>query len=137
LETKFADVVIPDETVDKKTTIKLGGTVLNLVHVGRNHSDNSLVVHPPEEKIVCVVDFIPLQGLQFRDMPDTASPAELENSIRQVLAVDWDRMVSGHPGPGGRQIDTGKDAEDRLAYLADLSAEVKKAVGANKCPDAQ
>jgi len=37
------NVVMPDEVVDGKKTIKLGGTTLELIYVGRNHSDNSLV----------------------------------------------------------------------------------------------
>src|SRR6202049_2819604 len=38
------DVVIPDEVVDGKKTITLGGTTLELVYVGRNHSDDMLVM---------------------------------------------------------------------------------------------
>ena len=133
-ETKYHDVVIPDEVVDNKRTIKLGGTSLELLYVGRNHSDNSLVMRLPKEKIIFVVDFIPIQGLAFRGMPDHASPIELERSIERVLAMDWDRMIPGHPG-GGRQIGTKKDAEEHLAYLRELSAEVKTAADANKCFD--
>src|SRR6516164_3629572 len=51
------DVVMPDEVVDNKKTIKLGGTTLELIYVGRNHSDNSLVMRLPKEKLVFVVDF--------------------------------------------------------------------------------
>src|SRR5215216_4344222 len=43
-EMKRADIVIPDETVDDKRTLTLGGTEVELIFVGRNHSDNSLVV---------------------------------------------------------------------------------------------
>ena len=134
LETKFPEIVIPDEVVDNKRTIKLGGTTLELLYVGRNHSDNMLVMRLPKEKIIFAVDFIPIQGLAFRDMPDTPSPVENERSIERVLAMDWERMIPGHPG-GGRQIGTKKDAEEHLAYLRDLSTEVKKAASENKCFD--
>ena len=43
-KTKYPDVVIPDEVVDNERTITLGGTILELLYVGRNHSDNSLVI---------------------------------------------------------------------------------------------
>src|SRR6267378_260340 len=46
---KNPDVVMPDETVDEKRTIKLGGTTLELAYVGRNHSDSSLVMFLPKE----------------------------------------------------------------------------------------
>src|SRR5476651_590349 len=48
---KGLDVVIPDETVTGKRTIKLGGTTLELIDTGKNHSDSSLVMFLPREKI--------------------------------------------------------------------------------------
>lgn len=134
-KTKYPDVVIPDEVVDNERTITLGGTILELLYVGRNHSDNSLVMRLPRERIIFAVDFIPLQGLQFRNMPDTDSPIEQEESIKRVIALDWERLIPGHPGPGGRQTGTKKDAQDHLEYLQELSAEVKKAADDNKCMD--
>jgi glyoxylase-like metal-dependent hydrolase (beta-lactamase superfamily II) len=127
-------VVMPDEYVDRKKVITLGGTTLELLYVGRNHSDNSLVMRLPKEKIIFVVDFIPVEAMQFRNIPDNASPIELEDSIKKVIALDWERLIPGHPGPGGR-LGTKQDAEDHLAFLQDLSAEVKKVAPA-KCTDA-
>src|SRR5215510_6870221 len=40
---------IPQVTFSDRMTIELGGTVLELVYVGRNHSDNSLVMRFPRE----------------------------------------------------------------------------------------
>src|SRR5713226_7769757 len=68
----WPDVVIPDEVVDGKKTITLGGTTLELIYVGRNHSDNSLVMRLPKEKLVFVVDFAPIERSSsgiFRTMP--------------------------------------------------------------------
>jgi glyoxylase-like metal-dependent hydrolase (beta-lactamase superfamily II) len=126
-------VVMPDQVVDQKKTISLGGTTLELIYVGRNHSDSSLVMRLPKEKLIFLVDFIPIEGVQFRNMPDNASPVEYEDSIKKVIALDWDRMIPGHPS-GGR-LGTKKEAQDHLTFLQELSAEVKK-VAATKCPDA-
>jgi hypothetical protein len=46
--------------------------------------------------------------------------------------MDWEKLIPGHPGPGGRQTGTKEDARNALAYLQDLSAEVKKAVDSGK-----
>jgi len=127
-------VLMPDETVDQKKTISLGGTTLELNYVGRNHSDSSLVMRLPKEKLIFLVDFIPIEGVQFRNIPDNASPVEFEESIKKVVAMDWDRMIPGHPYAGGR-LGTKKDAEDHLAYMQDLSAAVKKAAPEGKCID--
>ena len=67
----LADVIMPDESVDAKRTITLGGTTLELIYAGPNHSDNSLVMRLPKEKIIFAVDFIPIQTVLFRNMPDT------------------------------------------------------------------
>ena len=127
-------VLMPDETVDQKKTISLGGTTLELNYVGRNHSDSSLVMRLPKEKLIFLVDFIPIEGVQFRNIPDNASPVEYEESIKKVVAMDWERMIPGHPYAGGR-LGTKKDAQDHLAYMQDLSAAVKKAAPEGKCID--
>jgi glyoxylase-like metal-dependent hydrolase (beta-lactamase superfamily II) len=130
-ELKPADVVVPDQVVDTKKVIQLGGTTLELLYVGRNHSDSTLVMRLPKEKIIFTVDWIPLAAVPFREMADTYIP-DIENGLKKVIAMDWDRIIAGHPGPGGRQIGTKDDARNQLAYLQDLSAAVKKAIGEGK-----
>jgi glyoxylase-like metal-dependent hydrolase (beta-lactamase superfamily II) len=128
------DVVMPDEVVDNKRTITLGGTTLELIYVGRNHSDNSLVMRLPKEKLIFTVDFVPIQTLLFRNLPDTASPPEWEESLKRVAALDWERMIPGHPYAGGR-LGTKQDVQDLIGYMQDLGAEVKKAAAEGKCTD--
>jgi len=128
------DVVMPDKAVGDKSTIKLGETTLELVYVGRNHSDNSLAMRLPKEKIVFTVDFAPIEAVQFRNMPDNASPLEYIASLKKLASLDWDRMIPGHPYAGGR-FGTKKDILDHVAYLEDLSAETKKAADSGKCFD--
>ena len=128
---KPADVVIPDQVVDNKRNITLGGTTLELNYVGKNHSDSMLVMRLPKEKIIFTVDWIPIQSVQFRGMADNYLP-DFEEGLKKVIAMDWERLIPGHPGPGGKQIGTKDDARNALAYLQDLSAEVKKAVDAGK-----
>src|SRR3954453_1260820 len=125
------DVVIPDQVVDGKKNITLGGTTLELNYVGKNHSDNTLVMRLPKEKIIFTVDWIPIQGIQFRDMADTYVP-DIEEGLKKVIAMDWNTLIPGHPGPGGKQTGTKDNARNALAYLQDLSAEVKKQVDAGK-----
>jgi glyoxylase-like metal-dependent hydrolase (beta-lactamase superfamily II) len=128
------DVVMPDQVVDDKKVIKLGDTTLELIYVGRNHSDNTLVMRLPKEKLVFVVDFAPIEAVQFRDIPDNVSPLEFIASLKKLDSLEWDRMIPGHPQAGGR-LATKKDIEDDIAYMEDLSAEVKKAADAGKCFD--
>ena len=128
---KPADVVVPDQVVDNKKVIKLGGTTLELLYVGKNHSDSTLVMRLPKEKIIFTVDWIPLQAIQFRGMADNYLP-DIEEGLQKVIAMDWEKLIAGHPGPGGRQTGTKDDARNQLAYLQELSAAVKKAVDEGK-----
>jgi glyoxylase-like metal-dependent hydrolase (beta-lactamase superfamily II) len=131
-QVKDPDVVVPDQVVTgAKRNITLGGTTLELNYVGKNHSDSTLVMRLPKEKIIFTVDWIPLNGVQFRGMADNYLP-DIEDGLKKVIAMDWERMIPGHPGPGGR-LGTKDDARTALSYLQDLSAAVKEAAAQNKC----
>ena len=109
---KDPHTVIPDESVSDKKTIKLGGTTLELHYLGLNHSDSTLVMRLPKEKIVFIVDTIPVGAFPGRGFIDIY-PLETEEFIKKVIAMDWERMIPGHPGPGDR-LGTKKDAQDVL-----------------------
>jgi glyoxylase-like metal-dependent hydrolase (beta-lactamase superfamily II) len=130
---KDPHTVIPDETVDNNRTISLGGTTLELIYLGLNHSDNTLVMRLPKERIIFTVDWLPVGSLPGRGMIDSY-PLEWEESIKKVLAMDWERLIPGHPGPGGR-LGTKKDAQDMLSFLQDVSSEVRTAAREGKCWD--
>ena len=132
-QVKDPDVVVPDQVVtEARRNITLGGTTLELNYVGKNHSDSTLVMRLPKEKIIFTVDWIPINGVQFRGMADNYLP-DIEEGLKKVIAMDWDKLIPGHPGPGGRQTGTKDNARDALAYLQDLSAAVKEAAGQGKC----
>src|SRR2546427_5236672 len=122
---------LPDEVFDKKRTLKLGGTTLELSYLGLNHSDSTIVMRLPKEKILFAVDFLPVGSVPGRGMIDFY-PLEAEQSINQVLAMDWERLIPGHPGPGDR-LGTKQDAQDQLTFLQDASAAVKVAAREGKC----
>lgn len=129
---KGKDVVIPDQSVDNKRTISLGGTTIELHFTGRNHSDSSLVMLLPKEKIIFAVDFNSLGAVPSRLGVNDSYPVEWEASLKRTLALKWDRQIPGHPGPNGR-LGTRQDMEQQLAFMTALSDEVKKASDAGKC----
>ena len=125
------NTVLPDETFDKRRTITLGGTAVELTYVGQNHSDSTLVMRLPKERIVFVVDLLAVGQMPGRGMIDFY-PLQAEESIKQILAMDWERLIPGHPGVGGR-LGTKKDAQDQLTFLQDASAAVKAEAQQGKC----
>ncbi|MBM3597513.1 MAG: MBL fold metallo-hydrolase [Alphaproteobacteria bacterium] len=130
---KDPDTVLPDQTLQRQRTITLGGTSVELKYVGLNHSDSTLVMRLPKEKIIFAVDFIPVASMPGRGMIDSY-PIEWEDSLKKVLAMDWNRLIPGHPGPGGR-LGTKDDVRALLTMMQDMSEEVKVAARAGKCWD--
>ena len=129
------NTVLPDEVVgDLGRTIVLGNTTLELTYHGLNHSDSSLVMRLPKERIVFIVDTIPVGSIPGRGMIDFY-PLESIAFMKQVLTMDWDRMIPGHPGPGDR-LGTKKDVQDQIAIQEAASAEMRKLGQDGKCWDA-
>jgi glyoxylase-like metal-dependent hydrolase (beta-lactamase superfamily II) len=123
---------LPDETVDDKgRTLKLGGTTLELRYVGLNHSDSTLVMRLPKEKLIFVVDVLPVGTFPGRGMIDFY-PLEAEQSIKRILAMDWERLIPGHPAVNDR-LGTKKDAQDQLTLLQDASKAVQAVAREGKC----
>ena len=111
---------VPQVTFSDRLAIELGGTVVELAYVGRNHSDNSIVMRFLKEHVLFAVDFIPVETLAFRDFPDAYIEDWLE-SLKRVEQLDFDILAPGH-GP------LGKKDHVRLfrGYLEDLRGEVVK-----------
>lgn len=131
---RHPDVVIPDEAVDDFRAIELGGVRVELHYTGRNHSDNSLAILLPKEKLLFTVDYVAVESVGFRDFPDGFFPDWLD-SLDRTVALNWERMAGGHPFPGGR-LATKDDVRAYKQYLLDLNAAVKAAAAAGKCWDA-
>jgi glyoxylase-like metal-dependent hydrolase (beta-lactamase superfamily II) len=123
---------LPDEVFEKSRTLKLGGTVLELSYLGLNHSDSTIVMRLPKEKILFAVDFLPVGSFPGRGMIDFY-PLEAESSIQQVLKMDWERLIPGHPGQPADRLGTKKDVQDQLTLLRDASDAVKVAAREGKC----
>jgi glyoxylase-like metal-dependent hydrolase (beta-lactamase superfamily II) len=131
---KYPDVVVPDEVVDEGQVLELGGVRMELKYVGRNHSDDSLVMLLPKDKLLFTVDFIPIETVQFRDMPDGYLPDWFDSLDRVIALPGWDQMVPGHPYAGGR-FGTRDDVRNLKQYMTDLSDAVKQAADQGKCFD--
>jgi glyoxylase-like metal-dependent hydrolase (beta-lactamase superfamily II) len=129
---KDPNTPLPDQVVGDSRTINLGGTRLELKYLGLNHSDSNLVMLLPKEKLVFVVDTIPVGSFPGRGFIDIY-PLETEDFIKKVLALDWDRLIPGHPGQPNGRLGNKKDAQDILVLMQEASAEMKKMGQEGKC----
>ena len=132
---KDPNTVMPDEVFDGHRTITLGDTTLELTYVGLNHSDNSIVMRLPKQRVIFAVDFIPVGSFPGRGMIDSY-PLEWEESLKSVMSMDWDKLIPGHPGQPNGRLGTKQDVQAFLTLLQDASAAVKPEAQAGKCWDA-
>jgi glyoxylase-like metal-dependent hydrolase (beta-lactamase superfamily II) len=92
---------LPQVTFTDRLDIELGGTTLELHYLGRNHSDNSLLMRFPREKVVFAVDWIPVKSAGFRDWPD-AYLAEWIEGLKRVEQMEFDILAPGHGALGDK-----------------------------------
>ncbi len=108
----------PDLTFSDRLTVELGGKKVELLYLGKNHSDNSIVMRFPDERALFAVDFIPVKSLPFRDFPDAYVDEWIE-SLKKAETLDFDILAPGH-GELGRK----EDARALRAYLEELRGQV-------------
>lgn len=119
-----ADTPVPDLTFTDRMSIVLGGTQVELIYTGKNHSDNSIVMLLPQHRILFAVDFIPVETVAYRSLPD-AYPDEWIESLKRVEQLDFDVLVPGH-GRIGKKEHVKRFRE----YLEALRAAVSDRLGA-------
>ncbi len=109
---------VPLITFKKQMTLELGGKTVELRYLGKNHSDNMIVMEFPDERTLFAVDFIPVKTVGFRDFPDAYLPEWIE-SLKRVEAMDFDILAPGH----GRLSNKASVTAYR-EYMTDLIAQV-------------
>jgi glyoxylase-like metal-dependent hydrolase (beta-lactamase superfamily II) len=117
---------IPQITFSDTMTVELGGKTVELTYVGRNHSNNSVVMRFPAERALFAVDFIPVNGVAFRNLPDAYIPDWME-SLKHVETMDFDILVPGHGALGNKA-----DVRAFRGYMEDLYAAVLEQARAGK-----
>ena len=118
---------VPTLTFSDRMFIDLGGRRVELIYTGKNHSDNSLVVLLPKERILFAVDFIPVETVAYRTMRSDY-PDDWIESLKRVEQLDFDTLVPGH-GKVGRK----EHVRMFRDYLEDLRTAVIEQIkkGAN------
>jgi glyoxylase-like metal-dependent hydrolase (beta-lactamase superfamily II) len=115
-------IPVPDITFTDRLFIELGGKRVELIYTGKNHSDNSLVVLLPQDKLLFAVDFIPVDTVAYRTMRSDY-PDDWIASLKRVEQLDFETLVPGH-GKVGRKEHVRLFRE----YLEDLTAAVKESI---------
>lgn len=129
IEGEKRPTAMPNVTFKRALDIQLGGKRVELRYVGKNHSDNMIVMRFPEERVLFAVDFISVKTVAFRNLPDSYLPGWMK-SLGRVELMDFDILVPGH-GPVGKK----EDVSSYKGYMDDLYAQVLAAARAGKSLD--
>ena len=95
-----------------------------MVYLGAAHSDDSAVLHFPDERAVFSADI-----LQVKRLPNLLSPTvgSFIDALSTINALDFEHALTGHALAGTKQ-----DAEESLRYLRDLADGVAKGIAAGR-----
>jgi glyoxylase-like metal-dependent hydrolase (beta-lactamase superfamily II) len=113
---------VPDLTFTDRMSIDLGGKHVELIYTGKNHSDNSLIVLLPQNKLLFAVDFIPVETVAYRTMRSDY-PDDWIESLKQVEQLDFETLIPGHDKVGKKE-----HVRQFRGYLEDLRAAVEEQV---------
>jgi glyoxylase-like metal-dependent hydrolase (beta-lactamase superfamily II) len=117
-ELRTLEPILPTHTVAQTLTLNEGGREMQLLLLGRAHTDGDLFIYLPKEKVIitgdAVVDWMPFLGDGY--------PEEWIGTLDALEQLDFTHMILGH----GNVVPKSHVAFFR-SYLTDLIAAVKQA----------
>lgn len=117
---------VPVLTFSDRMTIEAGGKRVELYHLGRNHSDNTIVMRFPEQGALFAVDIVAVKRLPYRDFPDGYLDDWIE-TLRALERMDFNVLAPGHGSLGTRA-----DMAEHRRYLELLRERVKREMDAGR-----
>ena len=121
-EEKLPSLRVPTLTYTDRLVLHDGDREMQIIHLGRYHTDGDSVLFLPKEKILFSGDLLP--GIGGPGGQREAHFRDFIQSIDKALALDFETIV---PGRGDR-LATKQDLRNFREYLAELVAQVQKFV---------
>jgi glyoxylase-like metal-dependent hydrolase (beta-lactamase superfamily II) len=121
---EWREVIItpPTELVGDHGVLDLGDRAVDLLHLGRGHTDNDLLLHVPDAAVWLAGDVIEESGPPMYG--SGCFPLEWPRTVARLLdlAAPDDVIVPGHGQPIGPSFV--RDQQAQLARAADLISEL-------------
>lgn len=112
----------PSELLDGKREIRLGNTIVQLLHFGQAHTPGDIVVWLPQQKIAFAGDIVYTERMLV--VLPISHTGNWLRAFDKLAYLEPKIIVPGHGHPAD-MITTRKDTRDYLAYLR---AEIKKSL---------
>jgi glyoxylase-like metal-dependent hydrolase (beta-lactamase superfamily II) len=118
---RAARIVAPTELLPDRAEVTLGDRVVTLLHPGRGHTNNDVVVHVPDAGVLFAGDLVeqgapPALGLD-------AYPLEWPSTMDALLALDPQVVVPGHGNPVDAEFT--RTQREELAVVAEVFRAVR------------
>ncbi len=116
---------LPSKTFKDRLTLDLGDMNVELYYFGNAHSNNDIIVHIPEEKILLTGDLF-LEGQMMSGYRDKTN-LDIPKWIRALEQIFKNRDKIQYVIPGHRGIWKSDQLEIRYRYIKKLWVSLKKA----------
>jgi glyoxylase-like metal-dependent hydrolase (beta-lactamase superfamily II) len=120
---------VPEITFSERMEIELGGKRVELIYLGLNHSDNTIVMRFPQERALFAVDIVARNRLPYRDFPNAYIDQWID-TLKQIEAMDFDILAPGHG-----ELGTKADVAAHRQYIETLRAQVLEHMRAGRSLD--
>jgi glyoxylase-like metal-dependent hydrolase (beta-lactamase superfamily II) len=112
-------IVPPNKTFRTQVSVDLGGRQVQLLHLGRGHTDNDVVVHVPDGGVLFAGDLVE-EGAppSFED----SYPMDWPGTLTRVIALATNWIVPGHG-----DVVTQRFAEEQAADLKTIADVARRA----------
>ena len=115
---------VPTVTFEDHMSLELGGKRLELYAADLSPTDDYLVVHDPDARVVMTVDYVQPRNVPFRTL--LGHPDWMVKRLQWIEdSLDFDVLVSGHAAP--QMTGTRADVREQIEYYRDLSNAVAAA----------
>ena len=121
-EEKLPPLRVPELTFSDRLVFYDGDRQVQIIHLGRYHTDGDAVMFLPREKVLFSGDLLP--GIGGPGGQQEAYFREFIQSIDKALALDFETIVPGR----GPQLATKQDLRNFRQYLVELISDVQKYV---------
>lgn len=89
---------LPVFTMDDRARIHIGGKVVDLMYLGRGHTDGDIVIYLPQYRLLVAGDLFTYGSAtpQLIDYAGGGSAKDWTDTLDEILKLDFDTVVPGH-----------------------------------------
>ena len=85
----------PSLSFSDQQTLYLGGAQVRAIHFGRSHTNGDAVIYFPRLRVIHTGDMF-VRGAPFIDYSSGGSALEWDDTLHEVLQLEFDTVIPGH-----------------------------------------